>query len=137
VSVFTIFFGVFLVLHGLVHLLYAAQSRRLFELAPGLRWPDGSWAFARLHRESTTRRLAGFACATAAALFVVGGAGLLLQQEWWRPVVVAAAVLSAVVYVLLWDGTRRKLNEQGWLGVLIDLVLLGVLIAAGWPSVSP
>ncbi len=28
--------GVFLVLHGLVHLLYAGQSARLFELQEGL-----------------------------------------------------------------------------------------------------
>ena len=40
--------GVFVVLHGLVHLFYFAQSRRLFELRPGLVWPDGSWAFSKL-----------------------------------------------------------------------------------------
>ncbi len=31
--------GAFIVLHGLVHLLYAGQSRRLFELRPGMVWP--------------------------------------------------------------------------------------------------
>jgi hypothetical protein len=29
-----IIFGVFIVLHGLIHLLYFGQSRRLFELQP-------------------------------------------------------------------------------------------------------
>jgi hypothetical protein len=28
--------GVFIVLHGLVHLLYFGHSRRLFELQPGM-----------------------------------------------------------------------------------------------------
>ena len=32
----TILFGIFLILHGLVHLLYAGQSSRLFELQPGM-----------------------------------------------------------------------------------------------------
>ena len=32
------------ILHGLVHLLYFGQSARLFELQPGMGWPDGSWA---------------------------------------------------------------------------------------------
>jgi hypothetical protein len=31
--------GIFLILHGLVHLLYYGQSARRFELAPGLTWP--------------------------------------------------------------------------------------------------
>ena len=34
--------SVFIVLHGLVHLLYFGQSRRLFELQPGMAWPE-SW----------------------------------------------------------------------------------------------
>lgn len=43
-----IFMGIFLILHALVHLLYAGQSRRFFELRPGMTWPDGSWAFSNL-----------------------------------------------------------------------------------------
>jgi len=35
----TIILGIFCILHGLVHLLYAGQSRRLFELRPGMVWP--------------------------------------------------------------------------------------------------
>jgi len=31
--------GIFFILHGLVHLLYAGQSLRLFELRPGMTWP--------------------------------------------------------------------------------------------------
>jgi hypothetical protein len=134
--VLTIACGVFLVLHGLIHLLYAGQSRKLFELAPGLEWPAGSWAFAKLLGDSRTCRLAGVACVVATAAFVVGGAGLLLQQEWWRPVIAAAAALSAAVFALCWDGTRRKLSGQGWIGVLIDLAILAGMVAAGWPTVG-
>ena len=34
--------GVFIILHGLVHMLYFGQSRKFFELQPGMTWPDGS-----------------------------------------------------------------------------------------------
>ena len=40
--------GVSIVLLGLVHLLYFAQSRGLFELRPEMVWPEGSWAFSKL-----------------------------------------------------------------------------------------
>ena len=129
-------FGAFIVLHGLVHLLYFAQGRRFFELAPGLRWPDGSWAFARLLGDAATRRLAAVTCLAAAAAFVVGAAGLLLGQQWWRPVVIGSGVFSALVFALFWDGTRRKLSAQGWIGVLIDVAVLAVVLVAGWPSVA-
>lgn len=36
--------GAFLVAHGLVHGIHAGQARRLFEVAPGVTWPDGSSA---------------------------------------------------------------------------------------------
>lgn len=124
----TFIVGSFIVLHGLVHLLYFAQSRRLFELSPGLRWPDGSWAFSGLLGDERARQLASIACVAAAIAFVAGGAGLLLQQEWWRPVVVGAAAFSAVIIVLFWNGTRRRLSDQGGIGLLIDLAILIVLL---------
>jgi hypothetical protein len=43
----TILFGILLILHGLVHFLYAGHSRRLFELRPGFLWPESSWLFSK------------------------------------------------------------------------------------------
>ena len=124
----TFIVGAFVVLHGLVHLLYFAQSRRLLELRPDLRWPDGSWAFSRLLGDETTRQLASVACLVAAGSFVAGGAGLLLGQDWWRALVVGAAAFSAVIIALLWNGTRRRLSDQGGIGLLIDLALVVALL---------
>ena len=52
------FFGIFILLHGLVHLLYFGQSARYFEMQQGMVWPDGSWAFSRLFGEIGSRNLA-------------------------------------------------------------------------------
>jgi len=50
--------SVFLALHGLVHLLYFAQSARIFELKPGMTLPAGSWAFSNVLGDNATRTLA-------------------------------------------------------------------------------
>jgi hypothetical protein len=122
-------FGIFIVLHGLVHLLYFGQSRRLFELQPGMVWPDGSWAFSKLLGNEVTRLLASIFCVLAAISFVAGGTGILVRQAWWRPVVVGSAAFSAVIFILFWDGEVRKLADKGGVALLINLaILVAVLI---------
>ena len=126
--------GVFIVLHGLVHLLYFAQSRRLFELRPGLVWPDGSWAFSKLLGDETTRLLASVSCVLAAIGFVAGGAGILAGQDWWRPPVVGSAAFSGFMLILLWDGQMQRLGEKGAFGVLINGAILVAVLIFGWPA---
>lgn len=126
--------GAFLVLHGLVHLLYFGQSWRLFELQSGLSWPDNSWALSGLVGDEATRVLASVACALAALGFVVGGAGVLFRQPWWRPVVVGSAALSAAIFILLWDGGVQRLDAKGGVGLLIGVAMLAAVLAARWPE---
>ena len=73
--------GVFLILHGLVHLLYFGQNARLFELQPGMLWPGGSWAFSKLLGDNGTRTLASIFCVLAAAGFVIGSMGIFFSQS--------------------------------------------------------
>jgi hypothetical protein len=126
--------GVFLVLHGLVHLLYFGQSRRLFELRPKMVWPDGAWAFSRLWGGETTRLLASIACILAAIGFVAGGIGLFARQTWWHPVVVSAAVFSAVIFVLFWNGKLENLADQGAVAILINVAILVAVLILRWPD---
>jgi hypothetical protein len=128
--------GLFFVLHGLVHLLYAAHSRRLLELRPGFSWPDGSWAFSRLLGEETTRVLASIFYPLAALGFVTGGIGVFAGQAWWRPVVAGSAAFSAAIMVLFWDGKRQRLSDQGLIGVLINLAILAAVLLLRWPSLG-
>ena len=120
--------GIFFILHGLVHLLYAAQSLRQFELRPGMLWPDGSWAFSKLLGDNVTRWFGGIACLAAAVGFMAGGLGAILEQAWWQPVVVGAAIFSSVIFVILWDGKRQKLDDHGGVGLLVNLLILAVLL---------
>lgn len=126
--------GIFIVLHGLVHLLYFGQSQRLFELQPGLVWPDGSWAFSKLLGDETTRLLASASCVLAAIGFVAGGAGILARQSWWRLPVVGSAASFAVMLILLWDGQMQRLSDKGTFGILIDVTILVAVLILRWPD---
>jgi len=126
--------GAFVVLHGLVHLFYFGQARRLFDLPAEMTWPDGSWAFSKLLGEGTARGLASIACVLAAIGLVAGGAGILLGQAWWRPVAVAAADFAAVVFVLFWNGRMQRLDYQGGVGILIDMSILASVLVFRWPD---
>jgi len=131
-----IIFGVFLVLHGLVHLLYFGQSWRLFELQPGMVWPDGSWAFSKLLGEEATRLLASISCVLAAIGFVAGGTGILMRLAWWRSVVIGSAAFSAVIVILFWDGKVQKLADKGGIALLINLAILAALLVLRWPHLG-
>lgn len=131
---FRILFGLFLVLHGLVHLLYLGQSQRLFELQPGMVWPDGSWAFSGLLGDELTRRLASICLVITAVGFVAAGAGLVWRQAWWQPVVIGTSIFASVLYVLLWDGGLQNLDNKGGVGLLINVVLLTAVLVFQWPQ---
>ena len=120
--------GVFLVLHGLVHFLYLGQSTRLFQLRPGMTWPDDSWAFSRFLGDELVRSLAGVSCGLAAIGFVVGGIAIF-SQAWWRPVVMGSAAFSALIFIFLWDGSVHALANKGLFAILINLVILAASLA--------
>jgi hypothetical protein len=129
----SILFAVFLILHGLVHMLYFGQSARVFELQPGMVWPDGSWAFSRLLGDSAARNLTSVLLVLAAIGFLIGGVGIFAKQAWWRPMIVAVSLFSSVIYLLFWDGGFQHLDNKGGVGILINLAILAALLIFHWP----
>jgi hypothetical protein len=120
-----IFIGIFIVLHGLVHLFYFAVSRRLFELDhPIVGWPEGSWVFSAFLGESTTRSLASLLYILATVILAMSGVSLLFHATWWKPFLVGAAVFSSAIVILFWDGKMQQLPEKGFVGLLINIVLI-------------
>ncbi len=126
-----IIFGIFFILHGIVHLLYFGHSVRFFELQPGMVWPDGAWAFSRLLGTETTRTLAGILLVIAAFGFALGGVGLFAKQPWWRPATLSVAAFSTVIYLLLWDGAFQHLPNKGAVGILINLAIIVIVLLFG------
>ena len=130
-----ILFGIFLILHGLVHGLYFGHSARLYELQPGMVWPDGSWVFSRFMGTDAVRNLGGVLLILAAIGLVAGGIGILLGQGWWRNVTIGSAVFSAVTFLLLWDGVAKALPDKGGVAILINLAILLALLVFKWSPV--
>lgn len=118
--------GIFVILHGLVHLLYFGQSWRIFEMQPGMTWPDGSWAFARLMGNDATRLLASLALVVTAIGFIVAGVAILASQAWGATLLLVVSIFSSVLYLLFWDGTMAHIDNQGAIGILINLALIVV-----------
>lgn len=126
--------GLFIVLHGLVHLLYAGQSRRLFELKAGMIWPDQSWLFGRILATGPLRSVAGVGLAVVCVLFVVAGAGMLFSLGWWRTLALVSAAASSAVYLFFWDGRMHALPDQGAVGIAINAALVVFAAASRWPA---
>jgi uncharacterized membrane protein YphA (DoxX/SURF4 family) len=129
-----ILFGIFLVLHGLVHLLYFGQSARYFELQPGMAWPDGSWAFSKLLGGEANRTLASILLVLAAIGLAISGIGVLAGQSWWRPMIAGSAIFSSVIFILFWDGVVQHLDNKGAIGILINVAILAAVLIFRWPD---
>lgn len=119
--------GIFLILHGLVHFLYAGQSIRLFELQTGMIWPDASWALSGSLKIEKIRTFAGILCLLAGLVFIVSALGMFVDSPWWVSLTIAGTILSVMVYLLMWNGRMQRLDNQGGIGVLIDLLIVGVI----------
>ena len=128
-----IVFGIFLILHGLVHLLYFGQGMRLFEL-PGLTWPDGGWAFSRILGQDGVRTVAGIACVVAAAIFVTAGIAYFADASWWRALMLIAVLFSTVIWILFWDGKLHNLSGQGLYAILINIGIYLATQVFHWPN---
>ena len=129
----TILFGIFLILHGMVHLLYAGQSWRFFELRPEMTWPNGAWMFSKLLGNEATRLVASIALVLVALGLAVSGLGLFFRAEWWRAVTTISTIFSSLLFFILWNGKFQALDDQGGVGILINLAILVAIWAFNWP----
>jgi len=131
-----ILFGLFLVAHGAVYAMYAAHAKRLFELKPGLTWPDGSWALSGLLGDPAVRSVVAVLFSLVAAGFVVSGIALMARQQWWGPLASVAAIVSTAALVLLWNGQLRGLDAQGAYAILINVGIVVCALVLHWPKVA-
>ena len=131
-----VLFGAFLVAHGAVYGLYVAQALRLFELKPGLTWPDGSWALSGLIGDAGVHSVVAVVFSLVAAAFAVSGVALIARQTWWGPLASVAAIVATVALVLLWNGRLQGLDAQGAYAILINTGIVVTALALHWPRIT-
>lgn len=115
------FIGIFIILHGLVHLFYFAHSKKIFELRPGFEWPDNSWVLVKFLGTDIIRTIASLMCILAAATFVISGIGYIANAVWTFKLIQISAILSSLLFILLWDGRLKKLDKQGAIALIINI----------------
>lgn len=123
-----ILIGIFLLLHGLVHLWYFTLSQRLVKFQPEMGWTGESWLLSNILSDSTIRSLASVLFTLAAAAFLVSGIGVFFRTEWVRSVLVGSAVFSSAILILYWDGGMQMLVQKGLIGLLINIAILLVVL---------
>lgn len=116
--------GIFIVLHGLVHLWYVVLSYGLVEFQPDMGWTGESWLLSGLLGESLTRSLAGVLYIAASLAFVASGVGIFADAEWRRPLLLGSAILSSVLVLLYWDGGTEMIVQKGLAGLLINVGII-------------
>lgn len=87
-------------------------------------WPDRSWIFSKFLSVKALRSLASITFLLAAFGFITGGVGILLSLNWELTIVFGAAVFSSLVFILFWDRKLQKLDDQGGIGVLINIAII-------------
>jgi hypothetical protein len=129
-----IVYPVFLILHGLVHLLYSAHSLGYFQLQTGLVWPERSWLFSKAFTVKKIRQMAGLSLLAVAIIFLAGGIALFFDFALWKPLVTIALLISTFFYLFLWDGKIKKLHDQGFVGILINIAIFLLTFQFQWPG---
>jgi hypothetical protein len=122
-----VFIGIFIILHGLVHLFYFAHSKRIFELRPGMEWPDNSLALSKFMGIKTIRDFTSLICSLVAVAFVISGIAYLAKAAWAINLAIISVFFSSLLFILLWDGRFKKLDNQGAIAILINISIWFVL----------
>ncbi|HEX6207033.1 MAG TPA: hypothetical protein VF058_01615 [Actinomycetota bacterium] len=125
---FRVILGLFLIAHGLVHVLYVVPEPA--QKAGGLEWPfhlDRSWALPGLG-EGTVRAIGLLLMIATIAGFALAGIAVLANLGWWTGASIAAAAASTALLGLYFHPLLV-------LGLAINVFVLSV---AGfrWPALS-
>lgn len=121
--------ALFLILHGLVHIILA--------LVPDPNAPDAGFAsfFSRSWllssrglSASAVRSMAIILAAVATLGFITAGLGLLnilVPFALWQTLAIVSALVSLIFLIIFW-------NSYLIVGVLIDVLILAILIFTDW-----
>jgi hypothetical protein len=121
------FFGVFLIGHALVHVMYFVPEPP--EDQTPLEWPfhlDRSWILSNVGLSAQTLKAVGTVLAVVSiGGFVVTGVGLLSGAGWWTGIGGASAIASLLMLA-------AYLQPLIALGLIIDAFVLSVILIS-WP----
>jgi hypothetical protein len=110
--------GIFLILHGLVHLWYVVLVQKLVPFKEEMGWTGESWLLPN------SEWLATFFFSIAAIIFIMSGVSFIVNASYWKPILIISAILSSLVIIVFWDGSFKMLVEKGFFGFLINFGII-------------
>lgn len=115
--------GLFLILHGLIHLLYLTLSQDIIT-DPSIHWSRESWLLSSFLSDGLLKQIS-FILFSASILFFVA-AGLLYMTEFKRrrAAVYFSAIFSSMTILIFWNGTLQHLDDQGFVGIIINIAIM-------------
>ena len=118
------FAGIFIILHGLVHIWYVVLSFNLVTFQPDMGWTGSSWLFTSLKSNQLIRIFAGVLFILSTILFVISGITILTNFSGANTILSIAAILSTITLLVFWDGKTDMIVQKGVIGVIINLVII-------------
>ena len=120
-DLFRLLVVVFLIMHGLVHLVWFLASWTSIRLGFG----DGAWILpGEFTIDGKAGKLWGLGALVVLALFSLAAFGLLLKEGWWAGIANLGIFLSFGVVVPWW---RQSPGSVGVTAVITNLVLMFLL----------
>lgn len=112
--------------HGAGHILFLVSLLGLADWGQTSR----SWL---LTAQSQARLVGSLLWIAVMIAYAVALVGLWSEQSWWRPAAVVASLLSAGGLALFWVNPP---TSSVVFALVFDLIVLGALLIARWPSVQ-
>ncbi|MEX1071639.1 MAG: hypothetical protein WEC37_03345 [Anaerolineales bacterium] len=129
-------FTIFVLLHGLVHMVYTAMARNWIPAPQGQEnWTGSSWLLAGQLGEQGTRNVGVVGFTLVTVLFGITAIGMMLRSPWATAWLAGSAILSSIFLLLMWDGKFQSLTEKGFIGLAINVALLILLFAFQFPKI--
>jgi hypothetical protein len=127
-------YGVFVILHGLVHMWYVTLAQRWVPFEPEMGWNGTSWLLTNTIGEVATRTIATVSYTLITLAFGIAGVGVFAHTDWWPNLLTGAAIASTICILIFWDGSFSLIVQKGLLGFLINIALLSMLFIFKWPG---
>ncbi|OGO06093.1 MAG: hypothetical protein A2Z76_02270 [Chloroflexi bacterium RBG_13_56_8b] len=118
-----ILIGIFLILHGMVHWVYAAPQDKAAD-AKAFSVLTGRWLVKKGGLDQSIALKLGIALMILATVgFAVSGIGVLTSQDWWGIPAIATAAVSTLFLALYWD-------KMMTIGVVLNIGI--IMLALFW-----
>lgn len=120
--------GIFIILHGLVHLWYVLLSFQWIKFQPDMGWTGNSWILSSSKERSFIRFISGTLFIIAAISFLISGIGVFLNAVWWEILILVSVVFSSLILLFFWDGKFDMMIQKGVIGLLINFVIVAIIL---------